>query len=220
MEIDILLAGSTGLVGGEVLKKSSEAGFNTHTIVRTLSETPSPDESLIDFNEIKNLPKAKNIVICIGHPLSSYQLVLMNENTKKTFYKVDCEYVIDLAKKAFLQGAESIAIISAVGASPRSLNFYLKTKGEMEEEIKSIGFKKVIFARPGHLLGKRAHSRKDFGSLVLELFDRIFGVFMLGPVKKFRNIEAAEVADKVLESLNNKRPFGVYVIEHKEIIEI
>ena len=43
---------------------------------------------------------------------------------------------------------------------------------------------------------------------------------MLGPVKKFRNIEAAEVADKVLESLNNKRPFGVYVIEYKEIIEI
>ena len=34
-------------------------------------------------------------------------------------------------------------------------NLIPKNKGILEKEIKNIGFEKITFVRPGHLLGKR-----------------------------------------------------------------
>ena len=65
-------------------------------------------------------------------------------------------------------------VISAVGANKSSLNFYLKTKGIMEEEVRKIGFKTILFARPGHLLGPRDKSRVDVFVKLIEFFGNIF----------------------------------------------
>ena len=54
-----------------------------------------------------------------------------------------------LQKWHYETGAESISIVSAVGANKNSKNLYLKNKGEMEEKVISIGYRKTILPSLG-----------------------------------------------------------------------
>ena len=83
----------------------------------------------------------------------------IRKSDRDDFIKIDCEYVLKIAKKSFDNGARSIAIVSAIGADKNSYNLYLKTKGNMENLIKKIGYSKTIFAQPSHLLGQRVDER-------------------------------------------------------------
>ena len=89
-----------------------------------------------------------------GNFLSGYIFKFLKDtNIKKEFKRVDLDLVIKICKKASQAGISNVLIISAVGANSSSLNYYLKIKGMMEDEVKSIGFNTIFFARPGHLLG-------------------------------------------------------------------
>ena len=106
-------------------------------------------------------------------------------------------------------GAKSIGIVSAVGANDKSKNTYLKVKGEIEKEIISLGFQKIVIAQPGHLLGKRKDEK-----LLISIFEKItyvFGYLMIGPLKKFRNINASKVAKSIALKMNSNEK-GVHFL--------
>ena len=103
---------------------------------------------------------------------------------------------------AYKQGAESISIVSAVGANKNSKNLYLKTKGEMEEEIISIGYKKTIFAEPGHLLGDRPSKKFRPEVTIMEFGAKILKPIMIGPLEDLKFIEASLVAKSLVKNMN------------------
>jgi uncharacterized protein YbjT (DUF2867 family) len=118
----------------------------------------------------------------------------MPKEKKQIFTSIDLDLVVKVAKKAYKKNIQNILVISAVGANKSSPNFYLKTKGIMEEEVRKIGFKTILFARPGHLLGPRDKSRVDIFVKLIEFFGNIFSFMYIGPLKKYKNISAKTVA--------------------------
>ena len=118
----------------------------------------------------------------------------MPKEKKQIFTSIDLDLVVKVAKKAYKKNIQNILVISAVGANKSSPNFYLKTKGIMEEEVRKIGFKTILFARPGHLLGPRDKSRVDIFVKLIEFFGNIFSFMYIGPLKKYKNISAKIVA--------------------------
>ena len=78
--------------------------------------------------------------------------------SRDAFRVVDCEYSLAAAKKAIQAGAKGISLVSSVGADASSKNFYLKTKGQLEEATKLIGFSSINIYRPGILMGDRPES--------------------------------------------------------------
>jgi uncharacterized protein YbjT (DUF2867 family) len=129
----------------------------------------------------------------------------MPKEKKQIFTSVDLDLVLELAKKAYKNNIQNILVISAVGANKSSPNFYLKTKGVMEEEIRKIGFNTIIFARPGHLLGPRDISRVDVFVRLIEFFGNIFSFMYVGPLRKYKNISAKTVANVLLRSLEQEQ---------------
>ena len=79
--------------------------------------------------------------------------------SKENFRKVDIDYCLSIARKAKESGAETLSLISSIGANSSSKNFYLKTKGELEESIQSLGFSTVNIFRPSFLVGERSEKR-------------------------------------------------------------
>ena len=63
-------------------------------------------------------------------------------------------------------------VISSAGASPDSLSFYLRTKGEMEKGLEQLGIPSTTVLRPGLLLGKREEFRlaERLGQSLLPIF--------------------------------------------------
>ena len=147
-----LLVGSTGFLGNEILRILGVKDISTIALGRrTIPNLPdSVEELIIDFNNIKTItfPSIDHVYLSLGYPLY-YQNVMgfMGPTLKKKFFEVDFTYQIEIAKKAKNVGARSISLISAVGADPNSWNYYLKTKGMLEEEIIKLEFESTNIFR-------------------------------------------------------------------------
>ena len=211
-----LLAGSTGFLGNEILNELSSTNSKTIAISRrNIDYLPVDAEQLIvDFNKLSelDLPKIDNLFLSLGYPLYFHNVMgVMNENLKKNLCLVDFTYQLEIAKKAKDAGAKKISIISAVGANSQSWNYYLKTKGKVENEIINIGFDSINIFQPGHLRG----NNHRFDILLADIVSIILDPFLFGPLKKFRSISAKAVAKQVVNnSLNNKS--GINYFDFKD----
>jgi len=90
-----------------------------------------------------------------------------------------------------------MVIISSIGASIKSSNFYLHTKGEMEQGVTKEFTGVLNFIRPSLLLGEREERRT--GEQIASVIMRLAGWIMIGPLKRYRGVEAAEVARQMVE---------------------
>ena len=214
---DYLIFGASGLTGNNFLKEVKESGSSYHLFVRSLIEDEDTDNQTIFSQEsIKELPRSKNLIICLGYPLAFQELIWMNEETKRAFREVDLELVVKISKMAQDAGILNVAVISAVDSRLNSLNYYLNIKAEMEQKIIALRFKKTFFAKPGHLLGYRDKSRIDNWVRVIEFFGKIYGLFLVGPLKKYRNIEANQVAKELFNAINTSNVTSNYLVEVHE----
>jgi len=211
-----LLAGSTGFLGNEILNELSSTNSKTIAISkRNIDYLPVDAEQLIvDFNKLSelDLPKIDNLFLSLGYPLYFHNVMgVMNENLKNNLFLVDFTYQLEIAKKAKDAGAKNISIISAVGANPHSWNYYLKTKGHVENEIINIGFDSINIFQPGHLRGNKYR----FDIFLADLASIFLDPFLHGPLKKFRSISAKAVAKQAVNnSLNSKS--GINYFDFKD----
>ncbi|MGA2299053.1 MAG: nucleoside-diphosphate sugar epimerase, partial [FCB group bacterium] len=130
-----LLAGASGLVGRSCLDELLKDDYYSDVeiwIRKSLNITiPKLTEKIIDFSEIGNMPKteAEHIFCCLG-------TTIRIAKTKEAFRKVDYDYVIELGKLAERSGCEKFLVVSSLGANKDSGNFYMRTKGEMEDSLR------------------------------------------------------------------------------------
>ena len=185
-----LVIGSTGLVGKKLLfelaKKESEVIAITRRFISNLPENVSLlNINFDDFVENGSMPSCDHLYICLG-------TTIKKAGSQSEFKKVDFDYCLSFAKKAREAGATKISLISSVGANPYANNFYLKTKGEVEEEIKKIDFQAINIFRPSLLLGQRAESR--FLEKIGQNLSSFINFFLIGHLRKYRSIKASNVA--------------------------
>src|SRR4051794_33447939 len=74
------------------------------------------------------------------------------------FLKVDFDYTIKAAKLCRDVGIEHFTICSTMGADKNSWYLYPKTKGQVEENIKAMGFPRLSIFRPAFLECKRENT--------------------------------------------------------------
>ena len=207
-----LIAGSTGFLGSKILNFLYKEDQKIYCLSRRKSEINSIniEDIIIDFDAINNLslPKIDHVYLCLGYELRAWELISMPERKKDPFYKVDYEYTLNIAKKAEEVGATSISLVSAVGANKNSESFYLKTKGDLEEEIKKLKFETINIFQPGHLAG-RINWQKKKNDPRLDVFAFEIGSLFLDPflvsrLKKFRSINANKLANFIVKSTINE----------------
>lgn len=158
-------------------------------------------QHIFDFdNPDKNLLVADEMFCCLGTTIKS-------AGSKAAFYKVDHDYVINIAEQGFLNGIKKFAIVSSMGANEKSGVFYNSTKGKTENDLKKIGFEQLIILRPSLLLGHRSEFR--FGETVAKLL--LVNLSFIIP-KKYRPIKGSQVAQALISSMNANEK-GIHIIE-------
>jgi len=218
-----LLIGASGLVGNEIFECISKENQDIFLLSRRTSDKDQNKfkEIITEFDDLDeiNLPRIDHVYIAIGKKLDSSELLYIRKSDRNNFIRIDCEYVLKIAKKAFDNGARSIAIVSAIGADINSYNLYLKTKGNMENLIKKIGYSKTIFAQPSHLLGKRVNESFKLDVSLIELGGKIFSPLMLGPFSDFKFVEARDVAKAMVQKMNDDSS-GLTILRYKDFVNI
>ena len=206
-----IVLGSTGLIGKHLLtylgEKNSSVIAITRRSIKDIPKNASP--MIIDFDEFLDqghLPGCEHIYICLG-------TTIKKAGSQESFKKVDLDYCLGFAKKARESGATKISLVTSVGANADSKNFYLKTKGKLENEIKAMGFDSVNIFQPGLLLGNRDEIRPleflgQYGSFLLNMV-------LFGSLKKYRSIEASKVANAMANSTKNN---GINYFSYEDFI--
>lgn len=194
-----LVAGATGLMGTTLINQIP-LNEDVTVIARRKLNYKRPVEFL-NLDEHIELPHADHLFICLGYPLELRDLLLMRESIKAKFKAVDYDLVIKIAEVAQQANIKSVSVISSVEADSKSLNYYLKVKGQMENKIKELGFESVNIFRPSHLLGKR-EKEIALDVKIFEFFTNMTGNFLFGWFKKYKNIQAQKLAVAMYKKSN------------------
>ena len=208
-----MIAGSTGLIGSLLLEEllKDDDYSEVQIWVRNTGHIANPKlkEILVDYTVTDRLPVQlpDHVFCCLG-------TTIRTAGTKEAFRRVDFELVKDLAKRAERSGSEKFLVVSSLGANASSGNFYLKTKGEMEEAVKSCRIPSIFIFRPSMLLGKRKEFR--LGELIGKGVMKAVGFMLLGSLRKYRGIEAADVA-KAMVKMAKEDSKGVLILESDEL---
>jgi uncharacterized protein YbjT (DUF2867 family) len=213
MERKAAVFGSTGLVG-YILLKFLDENRSYHEIVayrrNLVGSNPFQKVRFVELGATVLIePDTEDVFICLG-------TTMKKAGSKAAFKAVDLDLVIEIARKAYHAGVKRIIVVSSIGASPISSNFYLRTKGQMEEELKKIDFELVALVRPSILLGKRNEFR--FGERVGICLFRAFKFIFVGPLRRYRGIDASDVAKAMVQLALTAR--GKIVVETEVLKQI
>ena len=146
----------------------------------------------------------------------------MGSTKKKTpdlteYRKIDHDYPLYFAKEGLKNGLMQYHIVSALGADPKSSNFYTKMKGELENDLKKLKIPALYIYQPSFLEGKRNENR-PLEKIILPIM-KLVNLLLIGGLRKYQSISAKVVAKAMLnESIKNKS--GIFVFESDKIKEL
>lgn len=216
---NVVVMGSTGFIGQELIKKlvSDQGVTQILAIIRgqkpessTLFNSPKIRWIKFDFENWGDLEI--QISSFVGGAQASFFCCLgstiKKARSQENFKKVDHDYVVQFAKLAKNCHADSLLIVSAMGAASNSKVFYNKVKGEMEESVQKEFSGRLHFLRPSLLLGDRNEFR--FGERMAILLSPVYSSLMLGSLKKYRPVPASQVAQAMILLAKNKITGSVF----------
>ncbi len=217
----VMLAGASGLVGGHTLESLLEDNSVTDIIllVRTqlLLSHAKVFQIVTNFDELDSLSLKEYGIEGVDAALCALGSTIKKSGSQKAFHEIDCSYVLSFADFAKKNGATKFAVISALGADKGSSIFYNRVKGEMEEGLKALGFETLTIIRPSLLLGQRKESRP--AERIFIHLSPLINKTLIGPLKKYRGIEAKKVASYLARSIHWQEK-GQIIVENDQMLSI
>lgn len=210
------LLGGTGLIGQELLSQLCADDYygTIRMLVRRPIESPHPkvEIKLVDFKDAESVKLAMDgseVVFCaIGTTQKKVK------GNRELYKQIDFDIPVLAARVCQEIGCRKFVIVTAVGASSKSSNFYLKLKGHVEDAISLEPFASIHFFRPSLLLGNR-QERRPAEKIAMKL-SKFFAPLLFGKAKKYRAIEASQVAAKMIEVAKSPM-LGIYRYLWKDI---
>ncbi|SHH88446.1 Uncharacterized conserved protein YbjT, contains NAD(P)-binding and DUF2867 domains [Chryseolinea serpens] len=205
-----LIAGSTGLIGSQLLSLLLQNPAYTKVIALTrvdLPQHPKLTQIRVDFarlGENSSALKADEVYCCLGTTMAK-------AGSKENFYQVDFYFPFLLAKTTRSVGAKKFMLVSALGANKNSSIYYNQVKGEIEEAISSVAFDAVHIFRPSLLLGPRTEKRSAEDAA--KFFYKAFGFLI---PKKYKAIESVKVA-RAMQHFAAEDKKGIFIHESADL---
>jgi uncharacterized protein YbjT (DUF2867 family) len=208
-----IIFGVTGLTGSKVLSELVKTKEYSKIVAITRKTIPVAGDKIQlivdDFSDIQSLIKfikGDEIFCCLG-------TTLKKAGSKNAFLKTDFDLQYKLAVEGRRNGVNAFYLISSLGANSKSFNYYLKTKGRLEEAIVDLKFDKTVIFRPSLLLGKRKEFR--LGENISKIIFTSVGWLFIGPLKKYKAIQAEILAKSMISAV--KLETGIHTFESDKI---
>ena len=203
-----VLFGSSGLIGSNLL--DNLINNNTYNKIKIfVRKLPSIDNSkvevintdFLDLDTLKEKLTGDDCFFCIG-------TTHKDTPDKNEYRRIEYDLPVQLAKIAKFNSISNFIYVSSIGANPKALSTYLKNKGQVEEELKKIGFSNLSIIQPSFLVGKR----KDFR--IVEVLGipvmKFLSVFFFGRFKKYTPIKVEIVVNAMIKLASGNNSEQIY----------
>ncbi len=210
---NVLLIGGSGLVGRKVAQRlAARPDIALTSLVRR--EPHARYERQFDFemllhngSEALGVDQADVAISCLGTTMRAAE-------SKGAFRRIDHDYVRAFAQAALRYGARQFILVSSVGATRRTSNYYLATKAEIEASILKLGFERVDIIRPGLLLGTRREFR--LGERVATWLVPLLHPLLRGQLARYRATHSDTVA-RAISELIGAETAGSFLYENPQL---
>lgn len=207
--------GATGLVGRELVRQLTgipEVGrikvFGRRT---TGFQHEKLEEFLVDFDN----PETWTDNLTGDVLFSTMGTTLKQAGSKAAQYRVDYTYQYETAAAAAKNGVPELILVSSAGANEKSMVFYSRIKGKLDQDVRKLGFRKCVILRPSILAGEREKARpaEKLANSVMEAISRL--VF-----RRYRPIPAETVAAAMIRMALDDSLKGDITAELDEIFHL
>lgn len=204
-----VIIGSTGAVGKEVLKEVLNQDYYNKVYIlgrKSIERFPDNDKLekiVIDFENLdfdEKILNGSDVFAALG---TTIKIAKTKENQKK----IDLDYTVNFAK--LCEGkVKSFNVVSALGATSKSKNFYTSIKGKLEDELSKLDLGILRIYRPSLLIAKRDDKR-----LAEELFMKVAPIFkkiLVGKFEKYKPIEVEILGKAIVDNAIDNKKEGIY----------
>jgi uncharacterized protein YbjT (DUF2867 family) len=196
--VRIALVGATGLVGRRVIEFAS-AGDEVRIVGIARREVPLPPGARMEmfvaepakWGEVLDAVRPRALICALG---TTWKKAGRDE---AAFRAVDHDLVLATAETAKRAGVPNMVVVSAAGADARSKSLYMRVKGETEEALSRVGFKRLDILHPGLLRGTRTDDLR-FAERAAIIAAPLIDPLLSGSWQRFRSIDAGLVAEAAL----------------------
>ena len=202
-----IVLGATGATGRALVQQLLDhPGFGSVSIF--VRKTPDFKHKKLKVHEIdfSKLQACKNLIV--GDVLfSALGTTRKDAGSKARQYEVDYTYQYEFAKMASDNGVDQYSLVSSYGANKKSLFFYFKIKGALEEKIKKLSFQSIHIFQPSSLIRQPDLLRPTEKKLiwVMSKLSRI------GFLESQRPLAVDTLAKKMIaEAVQNSRSIKVF----------
>lgn len=212
----IALVGASGLIGQSLIRLAvGRTDIRVVAIARR--EIPLPKGARMEVL----VADPDNWADAIAAANASVLVSALGTTWKKSgkdeaaFRAVDQDLVLACARAAKQCGMRQMIVVSSVGADAGAKTFYLRVKGEVEQQLGKVGLPRLDVLRPGLLRGARAELRpaERLGMVLSPLAD----LLMQCQYRKYRSIRADAMA-RAIVGLTREKAAGRFVFEHDALL--
>lgn len=191
-----IVLGATGLTGGLLTRLLINDSFFSK--IKLVSRRPTGFEhpkvetiicDILQLGSIKSQFVGDVVFCCIGTTKAKTP-------DRTLYYSIDYGIPTNAALLAKENGIPTFMVISSVGTSTKSPFFYVRTKGEMERDVIATGIENTYILKPAFINGRPDLDRK--GEKGLKKIMAITDFFMIGFLRKYRSVMAADIAKAMI----------------------
>lgn len=210
-----IVIGASGLVGTELVKELSGSPHFERTVSlgrRSLGLSwAGVTEKIVDFNAPASLEEGMDGDVLF----SSLGTTRAKAGSKDAQWEVDHTFQLRAAEAAAKRGVRTYVLVSASTADAKSMAFYNRMKGDLDEAVQKLGFRSCHILRPSILDGDRAESRpgEKVGLAAMRLLRGVPGL------RKHRPIHVRIVARAMIAAALDPRE-GAFVHGPEELFEL
>ena len=209
----VLLAGATGMIGTQVAKLVPPE--NLTIVARRPMQVANGVELIVA--PIEDWP-ARIATVRPEVAVSTLGTTIRQAGSQSAFRAVDHDLVLAVAQSAKDAGAQHFIAVSSVGASTKTANFYLQTKGQVEAALSALGFVRLDILRPGLLTGARGGPARP-GEALAMLAAPLTDALLHGRLRRYRSIPGNRVAAAIAK-LAAVGGTGAHFHEHDAIVAL
>jgi uncharacterized protein YbjT (DUF2867 family) len=208
---DALIVGATGLIGRAVIERFGSrpvtvlARREVEGLAAQHKRLVAPSERWPDMIAAE---KPAVLISCLG-------TTIRQAGSQAAFRAIDHDLVLAAARGAMAGGTAHMIAVSSVGAAAKSGNFYLRTKGETEDDLRALGFDRLDLIRPGLLRGDRPGPQR-LGEGIATIAAPLTDALLHGSFRRYRSISGATVAAAIV-ALAERGGSGVHIHENDAI---
>ena len=191
-----IVLGATGLVGRLLTNALLEDSRYCEVLI--VGRTPfgghhpklrEIQADLLDLDSIKEEFTGDVVFCCIGTTKAKTP-------DPKIYKAIDFGIPVGAARLCRANKINTILVVSALGANPKSRFFYNRVKGEMEVEVLRLKIPHTYLLQPSLIGGERKETRRGerFAQRVMGLFEPL----LIGPLKKYRIIAPEDISKAMI----------------------